>query len=256
MQHLNVKGVLESRYTYSKSIKYFGSVILLLLAITGCASGPVSNKQVTDFINSGLCESADSVTRSNYIGIDLYYMLSKVERCRGNTEKAISFLELTAAYGQQDAINELQSMGRNVPARITMSLPPVVISPRESIGRGNVPTTYPTASRQSNIEQSALFDGILIRTEDQIGARLCHYSDGSVLRIEPGTICLQGTGQPAQRQSSRPTTPLPQVPVPGSSTPSNAYLLRVEDRIGERQCHYSDGSISRINPGTVCATTP
>ncbi len=91
------------------------SILLLLTTLVGCASYP--EDKIFALIEQGKCKEAAQLvnSRPSDKGRMYLYLAAVAGDCERNSKKANAYLDLSARYGEQIAINILINTGKKVP---------------------------------------------------------------------------------------------------------------------------------------------
>lgn len=174
-------------------------VALMSVAQVGC--GPSRQQQKQDYqdrhedqmhtiktlMDDGFCDAAAHLISRDYSGFFYLRLLSAYQlHCRKNRERSIVMLSVLAEFGDEKAAEGLRSLGLTPPPTRMPPVPPVVVSNRVINVGPDMPATPQRAPASQTQPQ---LNVQLIGTEDNIGHRLCHYSNGTTTRVGAGAIC-------------------------------------------------------------------
>lgn len=162
-------------------------VICCSVSLVNCASTPTIEQQVYGSIAGGQCNAAETMILENFLGGQRYYLAALVELdCRNDRNAGVELLALCASMGHEAATDRLRQLGEPL-ARRASPIPPVSTS-SSILEPINQPGSTTSSSMRPEIP-APISNVFLQRTEEVIGARLCHYSDGAVVRIGGGMVC-------------------------------------------------------------------
>lgn len=157
------------------------------LLLSGC--GPVPSKRLDrDYLAAGKCDAGEAYMKSNlyfFQGSDLAYANGKIALCRGEREKAIRYFEYVVRTGGHE--NRVNAANALIELGVT---PPAAEEQKSTTSSSN--NAAPQSSRsypKSPSPPPSVSNVYLKRQESVTGARLCYYSDGSVVRIDGGLTC-------------------------------------------------------------------
>lgn len=169
----------------------FAFGVSISLGIVACGTAPTKRESMEESIASlmagGNCSTAHRQIKESLVGFQFYYMLAAYQMiCKNDKAKAIEIWTVASRFGDERARARLVSMGVSPPAIQIPPMPPVQVAypPAPSVAR-------PTQNSRpvQNTPPKTISNATLTGSSEIIGARLCHYSDGSTKRVAGGMMC-------------------------------------------------------------------